>query len=426
VSEYNQERELPSDTASERALLGTVLLENRIPEEMAGLDPDDLFLSSHRRILAVMKVMAEEREPIGQVFLTQRLMANKELEAVGGAGFLADLTTDVLPLSAVPHYIRRVRNKALARRAIHASEAIAAAAYEGSESVDRMIQQAQDSFLWLALESSAGDADIFEDIADFCAGPDREPDWLIEGLIERGSNGIVAADPKGMKSLTTAYMAACLGLGLPWLQLAVKQRVRVALVSREDNPETTKRRLKHIVRGLGADMEELRGWVHVNSKKQSPSMMLDNPKEVANLIRCIKRWGSEFVIFDVLNKLHTQDENDNTKLRMIMNQIDRIQAETGAQACVLHHLNKGDPGQSITRRLRGAGAIAGFAEWIAGIEVEDEASKVRCMKFETKAGSSLEPIYYRVSGDKDKGPTYFNVVHAVGEPEPEPKRRWEK
>jgi len=426
MSGYGSERELPSDTASEKAILGAILLENRIPEALAGLDPDDLFLSSHRKILSVMKTMAEEHEPIGIVFLKQRLMARKELDAVGGAGYLADLTTGVLPSSTIPHYIQRVRTKALARRVICASEAVAAAAYEGSTSTDQLIQQAQDLFLRIALDSSSGEADVFEDIADFCAGPDREPDWLIEGLIERGSNGIVAADPKGMKSLTTAYMAACLGLGLPWLQLAVKQRVRVALVSREDNPETTKRRLKHIVRGLGADMEELRGWVHVNSKKQSASLMLDNPKEVTNLIRCLKRWGSEFVIFDVLNKLHTQDENDDTQLRMIMNQIDRIQAETGAQACVLHHLNKGDPGQSITRRLRGAGAIAGFAEWIIGIEVEDEASKVRRMKFETKAGSSLEPICYRVSGDKDMGPTYFNVVHEVGEPKPEPKRRWEK
>jgi NACalpha-BTF3-like transcription factor len=423
----NQVHDLPASPECEKSILGAVLLDNSIASEaLITLKSEHFFLDAHRRIYQRLADLAEQGRPLDIVSLTECLMSHKELEAVGGAGYLASLTDGVPRRSSLEHYVRIVRDKFLVRSAIHAANAVIATALEQGQGATALLQSALSRFMQLSVESIEHDVDVFVDVADFCAGPDIQPDWLVEGLIERGSNGIVAADPKGMKSLTTAYLAACLGLGLPWLRLAVKQRVRVALVSREDNPETTKRRLKHIVRGMGADMEELRGWVHVNSKKQSPSLMLDNPREVANLIRCIKKWDSEFIIFDVLNKLHSQDENDNTKLRMVMNQIDRIQVETGAQACVLHHLNKGDAGQSITRRLRGAGAIAGFAEWIAGIELEDEASHVRCMRFETKAGGSLKPIYYVVSGDEAIGPTYFNVVRSIGEIEPEPKRRWEQ
>jgi RecA-family ATPase len=263
---------------------------------------------------------------------------------------------------------------------------------------DEIIQEAQKQLLDFALMSGEGEKDIFVDVTEFCKGTDVQPDWVIEGLIERGSNGIVAADPKGAKSLTVAgNMSVCLALGIPWLGMPISRRVKVALVSREDNPETTKRRIRQIVRGKGGNIAELEGYLHINSKAQSKSLMLDNPREVNNLIRCLKRWGSEFVILDVFNKLHVQDENDNTKVRAVMNQIDRIQAETGAQICVLHHWNKGDANQSLTRRIRGAGAIAGFAEWIAGIELEDEKSQIRTIRFETKVGEYVKPISFQIT-----------------------------
>lgn len=407
------DRGLPASPEAERSILGACLLDGGFSPEVT-LTADDFFLEDHRKLYTVLREMEADRIPIDPFALLEELGRRGQLDAKG-ATYISTLPEGVPRGASLSYRVQTVRSKALARAAIHAANAIVEAGYAGT-ATDELIQKAQSRFMELALESSTGDTDVFVDVTDFCQGDDRQPNWLVEGFIEQGSNGIIAADPKGGKSVTTACLAVCLALGIPWLNLEVKRRARVALVSREDNPETTARRIRQITRGKGAHIDELRGWIHVNSKAQTPSLMLDNPREVANLIRCIKRWGSEFVIFDVLNKLHVQDENDNTKVRAVMNQVDRIQAETGAQACVLHHWNKGDPGQSLTRRLRGAGAIAGFAEWIAGIELEDEQHEIRKMSFETKVGSPLPPIYYRIEDNRFSNSVSFKVLEAGPEP----------
>jgi hypothetical protein len=55
---------------------------------------------------------------------------------------------------------------------------------------------------------------------------------------------------------------------------------------------------------------------------------------------------------------------------------------------------------SLTQRLRGAGAIAGWAEWLIGVEVVPGEKRTRRVQFELKAGEPPEPFCYRVSGEE--------------------------
>jgi RecA-family ATPase len=251
---------------------------------------------------------------------------------------------------------------------------------------------------------------MFVDVNEFCNREVRDVDWLVDGLIERGSNGFIAADPKGSKSLTTAALCVSLALGEPWLEFRIPKRVKVALVSREDNPEMTQRRIKQIIKGKRFDVQELRGFLYINSKRETPRFSLDNPGEFKALIADLKRVGAEFVALDVFNKMHTQDENDNSKMRTVLDKIDRIYEETGAQVCILHHLNKGDTGVSITKRIRGAGAIAGAAEWIVGIEMAEESTETRIIQFEIKGGGRIAPIYFKIEDNIDKSEIRLEVV----------------
>lgn len=412
MTDYSLDRGLPASPDAEKAILGAVILENNLWKEAGTeLSADEFYLDAHRRIFQRINDLSEDGRPIDSLTIAEELGKNKELDAVGGVAYLSSLTDGVPRRASIEHYIRIVRDKALLRSLIHQSNATLALALEASQPAVEIIRMAQDSYTHLAMKTVEYDKDVFIGAKEFCAGPEEQIDWLVEGLIEKGSNGIAAADPKGAKSLTfAAYLAVCLALGQPWLGLSIRRRVRTGVVSREDNPSTTKRRIKQIVKGKGAHIEELEGYLYINSKKQTPSLMLDNPREVNSLIRSLLSRRIEFVILDVFNKMHSQDENDNTKIRMVMNQVDRIHAETGAQVCILHHWNKGDAGQSLTRRIRGAGAIAGFAEWIAGIEMVDEANQGRKMSFETKVGDFLKPIYYQAIEDRVHNFTKFEVV----------------
>jgi hypothetical protein len=239
---------------------------------------------------------------------------------------------------------------------------------------------------------------VFVDFPEFVTSTAEHIEWMVAGIIERGSNGFIAAPPKGSKSFVTADLAISLATGSPWLDFPISAPARVGLVSREDNPHLTAWRLRSLMSGKGltvVQQQMLEKNLYVNSRAQTPSLMLDNEEEMTELLSVIKEKRLEFVILDVFNVLHAADENDNTEMRKVLNQCKRIQDESGAAIGILHHFNKETQG-SITQRLRGASAISGFAEWMIGITMADEDTRVRRMEFELKAACPPEPIYFHI------------------------------
>jgi RecA-family ATPase len=223
-----------------------------------------------------------------------------------------------------------------------------------------------------------------------------ETDWMIKGVIEHKANGFFCAVPKGGKSWAAIDMAISLALGCEWLGFAVPRAVRTALVSREDNPSLTAWRIRQLFKGkAGARLELLRENLYVNSRAQTPELMLDNPEQVRVLKEALTHRAVEFAIFDVFNVLHTADENDNQEMRGMLKQLSAIQAEVGCGIGMVHHFNKTDQG-SMTQRLRGSSAIAGWAEWLIGISMTDEETKTRRMDFESKAACPPDSIYYQI------------------------------
>jgi RecA-family ATPase len=228
---------------------------------------------------------------------------------------------------------------------------------------------------------------------------------MLAGIIERGSNGFIAAPPKGAKSFTAADLAISLATGSSWLGFAVPRPVRVGLVSREDNPNLTQWRLKSLMAGKGLNTVQhqmLETNLYINTRAQTPGLMLDNEAEVNELLAAIKARQLEFVLLDVFNVLHAADENDNTEMRKVLNQCKRIQDESGAAIGILHHYSKDLGSSSITQRLRGASAIAGFAEWMIGITMTDEKMRIRLMQFELKAACPPEPINFHIDAAEGK------------------------
>jgi RecA-family ATPase len=134
--------------------------------------------------------------------------------------------------------------------------------------------------------------------------------------------------------------------------------------------------------------------------------MLDNPEQMAELLAALKQVRPRFAIFDVFNVLHCADENDAQEMRRVLRQLSTIQAEIGCGIGVVHHYNKTDQG-SMTQRLRGSSAIAGWAEWLIGISMAEEESKTRRMEFELKAAQPPDPIYYRI--DSSQGGTKLSL-----------------
>ena len=102
------------------------------------------------------------------------------------------------------------------------------------------------------------------------------------------------------------------------------------------------------------------------------------------------------VFFDVFNRIHRLDENDNTQMAAVTARLSQFAAEVGCQVGLVHHLNKDYGNGKIFNRLRGAGALHGWMEWGIAITVvnpEDEKDEwIRRIEFESKEASTLGPI----------------------------------
>ena len=142
---------MPANVAAERSILGAILLDNFAFNQAAEtLQPDDFLLDSHRRIYQRMLALGEIGRPMDLVTLSEELSRNKELEAVGGVSYITSLTDGLPRASNIEHYIRIVKDKALLRGLIYASNAAIARAMDEAEPAGDILASAETSIYQLS------------------------------------------------------------------------------------------------------------------------------------------------------------------------------------------------------------------------------------------------------------------------------------
>jgi replicative DNA helicase len=147
------ERPLPHNLDAERSILGAILLDNHALDLASEkLRPEEFFLDQHRRIYERMIELREVQQAIDLVTLTDELSRHGELEAAGGAAYLAQLVDGVPRVSNVEHYARIVREKALLRNLVHTAHAIQQKALEAEEGADDLLDNAESQIFQLAEE----------------------------------------------------------------------------------------------------------------------------------------------------------------------------------------------------------------------------------------------------------------------------------
>ena len=145
------EKPLPNNLEAERSVLGAILLDNHaLNTAIETLRPEDFFLDQHRRVFTHMIALGESQQAIDLVTLTEELHRKGELEASGGAPYLASLADGLPRVSNIEHYARIVKEKAILRNLIHATHDIQQRAFEGEEGADAILDGAESSIFALA------------------------------------------------------------------------------------------------------------------------------------------------------------------------------------------------------------------------------------------------------------------------------------
>ncbi|OLC90173.1 MAG: replicative DNA helicase [Acidobacteria bacterium] len=145
------EKPLPNNLDAERSVLGAILLDNHaLNAAIENLRPEDFFLPQHQRVFTHMIALGESQQAIDLVTLTDELHNKGELEASGGAPYLASLADGMPKVSNIQHYARIVKEKAILRNLIHTTHNIQQRAFEGEEGADAILDGAESSIFALA------------------------------------------------------------------------------------------------------------------------------------------------------------------------------------------------------------------------------------------------------------------------------------
>ena len=176
------DRELPHSREAEQSVIGSALTDAKSVAVSAEIiRPDDFYFEQNREIYSVIMELFNENTPIDIVTVSDRLNRGDRLDAVGGITYLASVASSVPTTGNVAYYSKIIKEKSTIRRLISSSRAISEIAYEGSESVDRILEQSEQ--LIFDVSSSKEQSDIVK-IQDVLLSAYQE---MVENALNKGS-----------------------------------------------------------------------------------------------------------------------------------------------------------------------------------------------------------------------------------------------
>ena len=133
---------------AERAVLGGILVDpTRLDDAVDILGAEDFFRDAHRRIWDAIRQVVGQGGAVD--FLTVKAALGPDLDAVGGASYLAGLTDGVPRSSNVAHYARLVRDYALRRAVERLGRDLVGSAVAGDESGAELLERGEAALLGL-------------------------------------------------------------------------------------------------------------------------------------------------------------------------------------------------------------------------------------------------------------------------------------
>ena len=116
---------------------------------LASISCTPSFLASST-IFEAMSALTERSQPIDLVTLKDELVRASALEAVGGAAYLGSLVDGVPRLTNVEPWSRIIKEKAVLRNLIHASNRIVQSCYEAEDDAATILDRAEQSIFQIA------------------------------------------------------------------------------------------------------------------------------------------------------------------------------------------------------------------------------------------------------------------------------------
>jgi len=393
----------PHSIEAERTTLGALLLDpEKIVDIAPKLRPEDFYDPTHRIIYKAIHRLYEDRKPIDFVTVANELKDVKEVEAIGGSAFLADLCANVPTSSHAEQYAEIIRDKALHRRLAEAAASIGDLAKDEMVPAMEVLEKAEQKLLAISRHSTENKPQHIAEIGDesygryarLYAAEDKtalfglrtgftDLDHMLTGL-QPGALVIVAARPSMGKTSLALDIAR---------NVAANQSKNVAVFSLE---MTKQELMDRIIAGLlGVETWKLKKGELTEDDFRRMGKLFDGLREhplyidddsdttIANLRSKARRHqmerGLDLLIIDYLQLIEVTDraagENRTQQVSHISRSLKNLARELSAPIIALSQLSRAaeqrSPPIPVLSDLRESGSIEQDADAVLMLYRED-------------------------------------------------------
>jgi len=160
-----QLRVAPQSIEAESSVLGGLLLNNDTWDRVADLLTEgDFYNHTHRQIYAAMASLINASRPADVITVFEHLQSLGKAEETGGLAYLNALAQYVPSAGNIRRYAEIVRERAILRKLVTASDEIATSAFNPQGStIDQILDAAQARIMAISEARSAGSSDDWVD-----------------------------------------------------------------------------------------------------------------------------------------------------------------------------------------------------------------------------------------------------------------------
>ncbi len=394
----------PQNLEAEQSVLGSILLKDNIfGNVLEILRVDDFYSPAHRIIFEAMTTLFEKNDPHDLITLTNHLKDQNTLEEVGGAAYLANLTSIVPVTANVSSYARIIKEKSVLRKLIEVNTDIASRCYEEQGEIDLLVDQAEQAIFDIAGKKSGQN---FTPLKDIIPGAFEKVEQLYKRkeLITGVPTGYFEIDKMtaGLQASDLIVLAGRPSMGKTAFSMnlaqhaALVEKVGVAIFSLEMSKEQLTMRLLSSVGRI--DSQRIRtGKLHdedwpkltraVGMLSEAPIYIDDTPGiSVLEMRSKVRRLASQYpigmILVDYLQLMQGRggkNENRTQEISDISRSLKALAKEHDVPVLALSQLNRSLESRTDKRPmmsdLRESGAIEQDADIICFIYRDEVYNK---------------------------------------------------
>lgn len=243
--------------------------------------------------------------------------------------------------------------------------------------------------------------DFFNIIEGSEIGSTAKPaEWLIGGMLESDSIGILAGATGSYKTFIALRLAYSVAMGEDFFRFPSAKVGKVLYLTGEGGNGIRKRVLA---------LEKLHGKVFENLLVPDMHVDLTDPDVIMMLDRLIKQEMPVLIIYDTLNSLSSLDNNSSKEVSAMMKDIRKLGKAAKASSMIVHHF-----GKDAKKGMEGSHAFESNADFVfstdkSGWKPKDTGDKTQ----QERLGTNLECIKQK-DAEKFKAMTLMLDVVPLG------------